>query len=86
MLASIASAIISVPLDAQETANDDADESEPASQENQIVVTAQRLRGQLDVEQAPILELNAEDIQASGATSIAELVQGRTHRQLSRIA
>jgi len=75
MLASIASAIISVPLDAQETANDDADESEPASQENQIVVTAQRLRGQLDVEQAPILELNAEDIQASGATSIAELVQ-----------
>ncbi|SMQ60496.1 TonB-dependent Receptor Plug Domain [Altererythrobacter xiamenensis] len=42
---------------------------------NAIVVTGERLRGQLDVEQAPVLELNAEDIEAIGATSIAELIE-----------
>ena len=49
----------------------DALDSEPGT----IIVQAQRLRGQLDVEQAPILELNEEDIAATGATSIAELLE-----------
>ena len=43
--------------------------------ERSIVVQAERLRGQLDVEQAPILELDEADIQATGATSIAELIE-----------
>ena len=43
--------------------------------EGEIVVQAQRLRGQLNVEQAPVLELNEEDIAATGATSIAELIE-----------
>ena len=41
---------------------------------NEIVVSGERLRGQLDVEQAPVLELNEEDIQAVGATSVADLI------------
>ncbi|WP_428028220.1 TonB-dependent receptor domain-containing protein [Altererythrobacter sp.] len=40
-----------------------------------IVVRGERLRGQLDVEQAPVLELNEEDIQALGATSVADLLE-----------
>ncbi len=39
-----------------------------------IVVQGRRLRGQLDVEQAPLLELNEEDIAAEGVTSIADLI------------
>ncbi|MEM6857607.1 MAG: hypothetical protein AAF559_07020 [Pseudomonadota bacterium] len=41
----------------------------------QIVVEGTRLRGQLDVEQAPILELSEADIAAEGVASIADLVQ-----------
>lgn len=41
---------------------------------NDIVVTAERLRGQLRVEQAPVLELNEQDILAIGATSVADLI------------
>ena len=40
----------------------------------EIIVSAQRQRGQLDVEQAPLLELDEEDILAQGVTSIADLV------------
>ncbi|WP_416831320.1 MAG: hypothetical protein ACMUJI_14385 [Erythrobacter sp.] len=39
-----------------------------------IVVRAQRLRGQLDVEQAPLLELAEADIAAEGVTSVADLI------------
>ncbi|MEL6707651.1 MAG: hypothetical protein AAFP79_05170 [Pseudomonadota bacterium] len=41
----------------------------------QIIVSGARLRGQLDVSQAPLLELNEEDIAAEGVASIADLVQ-----------
>ena len=41
----------------------------------EITVRADRLRGQLDVDQAPVLELNEADIQAIGATSVADLIQ-----------
>lgn len=40
-----------------------------------IFVVGDRLRGQLNVEQAPVLELNEADIQAIGATSVAELFE-----------
>ncbi|MDJ0977013.1 MAG: hypothetical protein QNI87_00590 [Erythrobacter sp.] len=41
----------------------------------EIVVQGTRLRGQLDVEQAPLLELGEEDIAAEGVASISDLVQ-----------
>ncbi len=41
----------------------------------EILVTGDRLRGQLNVEQAPILELNQADIEAIGASSVAELLE-----------
>lgn len=44
------------------------------SGEGEIVVQGARLRGQLQVEQAPVLELNEQDITAIGATSIADLM------------
>ncbi|MEW4448450.1 hypothetical protein [Qipengyuania sp. JC766] len=42
--------------------------------EYEIVVTASRVRGQLNVEQAPVLELNEDDIAAFGAGSIEDLL------------
>ncbi len=42
---------------------------------NEIVVTGARQRGSLDVEQPPVLELDAEAIAALGAGSIEELLQ-----------
>ena len=53
-----------MPLAAQENPAD----------ENVIVVSANRLPGQLDVESAPVDTLEAADIQAIGATSIADLL------------
>lgn len=42
---------------------------------NEIVVTATRQRGALDVDQPPVLELDAEEISALGAGSIEDLLQ-----------
>ncbi|WP_336986000.1 TonB-dependent receptor [Altererythrobacter aquiaggeris] len=53
------------PLLAQNAQDDD----------NEIVVVAERYRGQLDVPQAPIVQLEEADIAAYGASSIEELVQ-----------
>lgn len=76
LLASISLSAFSAPLVAQDDAGEEEEQaSETNGQDAGIVVTGQRLRGQLDVEQAPILELSEEDIQASGATSIAELIE-----------
>ncbi|MEE4155118.1 MAG: hypothetical protein V2I27_13240 [Erythrobacter sp.] len=47
---------------------------------NEIVVSGLRLRGQLDVTQAPLLELGEEDIAAEGVASIAELVAQITNQ------
>src|SRR3546814_9872344 len=44
------------------------------SDTDEIVVQGSRLRGQLNVTQAPILELNEADIAAVGATSVADLL------------
>lgn len=59
--------------DNQSTA-DEVVEDEILDEENVIVVRAERLRGQLDVEQAPIVEYDAEDIKAFGAGSIADVI------------
>ena len=42
---------------------------------DEIVVTADRLRAQVDTSQAPLVELNEADISAYGASSIADLVE-----------
>jgi len=63
---------------AQPTREDDALDSEFGTDSGvdnrQIIVSGARLRGQLDVEQAPLLELTEEDIAAEGVASIADLV------------
>ncbi|MEL7190345.1 MAG: hypothetical protein AAGK17_12385 [Pseudomonadota bacterium] len=46
----------------------------------EILVQGQRLRGQLDVEQAPLLELGEEDIAAEGVSSITDLITQVTAR------
>lgn len=54
-----------------------AQESEPApdeKSEDDIVVTAERIRGQVDTDLPPVLELDEADIKAFGAGSIADLV------------
>ncbi|MEO1490041.1 MAG: hypothetical protein AAFR88_11515, partial [Pseudomonadota bacterium] len=48
--------------------------------QGEIVVQGARLRGQLDVEQAPILELGEEDIAAEGVASIADLITQITNQ------
>lgn len=81
--------------DADDTANDDQqtattpspnEEQEDAadndfgSNTGEIVVSGRRLRGQLDVEQAPLLQLNEDDIAAEGVTSIADLITQITNQ------
>ncbi|ABC62590.1 hypothetical protein [Erythrobacter litoralis] len=57
--------------DGSETAPDD---EAARTADGTIVVTADRLPGQLDVPQAPLVELDAEDIAGFGVGSIQELV------------
>lgn len=52
----------------------DNDLSELRQSAGQIVVVAGRIKGQVEVPQAPIMELNEEDIAAYGATSISDLL------------
>jgi hypothetical protein len=49
--------------------------TEPVASDDEILVIATRLAGQVDAPQPPILELNTEDIAAYGASSIQELIQ-----------
>ena len=58
--------LAAMPAMAQDDTSDDADT---------IVVVADRLRGQVESAQPPILELDAEQIAGYGAGSIAELVE-----------
>ena len=70
--ASIAFACVSlsVPVMAQDEPGAESD----ASANDEIVVTAARLRGQVDTDIAPVLELNEADIAAYGAGSIDDLL------------
>ncbi len=56
------------------------EEGQTGTSSGTIVVQGQRLRGSLDVEQAPVLELNEEDIAAEGVTSIADLITQITNQ------
>jgi hypothetical protein len=51
-----------------------SDGVEPVSAEGEIVVSGRRLRGQLLVEQAPLLQLDETAIAAEGVTSITDLI------------
>ncbi len=72
--------IMVTPLKAQESQPSAPAETAPkqngdaGSVTDGIIVEGQRRRGQLDVEQAPILELSEADIAAEGVTSIADLI------------
>ncbi|HSG35353.1 MAG TPA: TonB-dependent receptor plug domain-containing protein, partial [Sphingomonadaceae bacterium] len=54
-----------------------ADDLDPelVNEDEEILVLADRLRGQVDAPQPPVLVLNEEDIAAYGVGSIADLVQ-----------
>jgi len=94
LLASAAAvALPAIPALAQDTgANEPSEQQVPQQTEPQtrdeadsgaatgIVVQARRLRGQLDVEQDPILELGEEEIAAEGVTSIADLITQITNQ------
>ncbi|KEO90869.1 hypothetical protein EH31_07475 [Erythrobacter longus] len=75
-------ALMTVPVYAQDDEADSAsptpviedDEEEAGFGAGGIVVRGQRLRGALDVEQAPLLELSEAEIAAEGVGSIADLV------------
>ncbi|MBB3990418.1 TonB-dependent receptor plug domain-containing protein [Croceicoccus naphthovorans] len=53
------------------------DESEPMADptENEIVVTAQRMRGQVDTPYPPVAVIDEEEIASYGAASLAELIE-----------
>jgi outer membrane receptor protein involved in Fe transport len=72
-LASPALAQDAAPATAQ--AEDAAPSSDQPDDIDEIVVTATRLRGQVQTDSPPVLELEEEDIAAYGATSIADLVE-----------
>ena len=50
-------------------------EEDPALDENTILVVGARIRGQVQTDLSPILELNEEDIAAYGADSLADLIE-----------
>ena len=64
----------SQPSPASSQTDDEAPTNRVGVGTGEIVVRAQRLRGQLDVDTPPLLELNEEDIASEGVTSIQDLV------------
>lgn len=70
-----ASAATAAPTpSAQDNPAPRGDTPEADSTENEILVIAQKLYGEVEAPQPPILELNQEDIAAYGAGSLAELI------------
>ncbi|WP_209347194.1 hypothetical protein [Pontixanthobacter sp. CEM42] len=77
LLCSTAAVALALPTNgaAQEVeAQPTNDEQSTISQGDEIVVVGQRLRGQVETDQPPILELEEEDIAAFGANSITDLL------------
>ena len=68
------------PTPGQTSTQEDDEDLQLGTGSGEIVVSAERLRGQLDVEQAPLLQLNQDDIAAEGVTSIADLVTQITNQ------
>ncbi|MEQ1498817.1 MAG: TonB-dependent receptor, partial [Novosphingobium sp.] len=63
-----------VPAAEAPPADDPADAPEIRRVPGELVVVAERLRGQIDAQQAPIATLDEQDIQALGVGSIGELI------------
>lgn len=70
-LMTLASLAWTAPASAQDAADDSV--VEPA--DNEIVVTAARIRGSVDVPQAPIAVYDEEEIATFGASSLADLIE-----------
>ncbi len=64
------------PADAAQPAEDAAQDAQGGDdvRKTDIVVTAQVVKGQVDTVEAPVATLDESDIQATGATSVAELL------------
>ena len=74
---SLIALIVATPALAQDAAPETAQAPEPTLTEDDvdaIVVTAERIRGQVDTASAPVLELDQQQVAAYGAASIADLV------------
>ncbi|WP_374406014.1 TonB-dependent receptor domain-containing protein [Pelagerythrobacter sp.] len=61
------------PAQAPDTAQEGGEDAVDSGEE--IVVTADRIRGQVDTDVPPVLELEAEEIASYGAGSIEELIE-----------
>jgi hypothetical protein len=59
---------------ADDSAQAEPVDDNPAPADNEIVVIAERLRGQVETDAPPIIELDPEQIASYGASSIADLV------------
>lgn len=68
-IGALGACLVAAPVSAQ-----DDIVATPDAISGEIVVRAKRLKGQLDVDQPPLLELGEADIAAEGVTSIADLV------------
>jgi hypothetical protein len=65
----------SAPLQSTAQADEIRAGDDSATAGSEIVVVAERLRGQVDTDVPPVIELNEEEIAAYGAASIADLVE-----------
>ena len=68
-------AIASLSLAQPAWAQDATDDSVVEPSDNEIVVTAARIRGQVDVPQAPVAVYDEEEIATFGASSLADLIE-----------
>ncbi|MDR7102738.1 TonB-dependent receptor domain-containing protein [Croceicoccus sp. BE223] len=68
-------AIASLTLAAPASAQDATDDSVVEPTDNEIVVTAARIRGQVDVPQAPVAVYDEDEIATFGASSLADLIE-----------
>lgn len=59
---------------AQDNPSPPRESAEDANDDNNIVVTGQRLPGSVNVDVPPVLTLNAQEIRATGAANAAEIV------------
>ncbi|NMW30939.1 hypothetical protein HKD42_02555 [Altererythrobacter sp. RZ02] len=74
LLGSCAVLALTVPFSVSAQGAEGDPPTADTSSNGEIVVRADRLRGQVNTAQAPVLELNEEDIAAYGASSVADLV------------
>ena len=73
--ASVPALAQTIPTPAPDTAtSEDGADKDSVDENNQILVIATRIKGQVDAAQAPIITLNEEEIASYGASSLSDLI------------